>query len=177
MKKYRDCMLDLETMSNTYNAPIIQIAVAKFNRDDGDTSTVFYENLSLEEEMQQGFTTDANTILWWLSQSKEAQESILKEPCFDIHTIYGLLNNVLRDYENIWSHSTFDAVILNWHYKKLGITPKFHYSAFKDIRTLTELAGINSKDYPRQGTNHNALDDCKHQIEYCVDAFNVLRKE
>lgn len=173
----RDVMLDLETMGSTFNAPIVQIGAVYFDRYTGELGEEFNHNISLEQEMNRGFTPDGSTILWWLAQSKEAQKSVLKRNEWYIDEVYNELNNFLKKSKSIWSHATFDYVILMNHMNKLQIKPKFHYRNAKDIRTLVDLAGIDYSKEDRVGIHHNALDDCKFQINYCVKCFNLIKKE
>lgn len=44
----------------------------------------------------------------------------------------------------------------------------------RDIRTLVNLSGIDLKTYDWNKKTHNALDDCKFQVTYCVDAMKKL---
>jgi hypothetical protein len=125
--------------------------------------------------MQLGFETNASTIYWWLKQDKQAQESISKVGRhFDgiIHE----LNTFFKKAKNVWSHATFDWVILMNHYNKLNVKPSCHYTTARDLRTLVDLANVEYKNVPRKGTHHNALDDCKFQVQYAVECFNKLKK-
>tara|TARA_R110000851_G_scaffold45642_6_gene111582 strand:- start:33 stop:362 length:330 start_codon:yes stop_codon:yes gene_type:complete len=37
------------------------------------------------------------------------------------------------------------------------------------------LTQIQTKDYKFDGIKHNGIDDCKHQIKYCSDAYRSLK--
>lgn len=73
----------------------------------------------------------------------------------------------------IWSHATFDFVIVQNYLKTLNLTT-MHYRSARDLRTLVDLSGINLDNYDWSRKTHNALDDCKFQIKYTVDALNML---
>lgn len=61
-------MLDLETMANTPNSPVISIGAVFFDHKTGDLSASTEINISLESSMH-----DASTIMWWMKQSNDAQ--------------------------------------------------------------------------------------------------------
>jgi len=83
--------------------------------------------------------------------------------------------------ENIWSHATFDAAIVINHNKILNITPTYRYWAMKDLRTLQILAGMsrhemNAYKATAKGPLHDAITDCKVQIDWASDALNRIGK-
>lgn len=61
-------MLDLETMANTPNSPVISIGAVFFDHKTGNLGTSTEINISLESSMH-----DASTIMWWMKQSNDAQ--------------------------------------------------------------------------------------------------------
>lgn len=168
-------MLDFETLGNGKNACVIQIGACQFDRDTGEILDKFSLNIDAESAIQSGAEMDASTVLWWLQQSKEAITAVTRDPLTHIFQGFSELNEFLSRAETVWSHATFDFVILTETLKRLNLKPKFHYKVARDIRTLVDLSGINSKALPREGTHHNALDDCIYQVKYCVQAMNKLR--
>ena len=169
-----DVMLDLETLGNGKNACIVQIGACYFNRKTGEIGDTFSCNVDARTSVKTGAEIDADTVYWWLSQSKEAIDSFTKAPLEDLISCMHSLNDFLSKADAIWSHATFDFVIISETYKRLGIKPKFKYKAARDIRTLTDLAQNNDRP-AREGVHHNALDDCKFQVKYCVIALNKLK--
>lgn len=172
----KDVMLDLETFGNSKTSVIVQIGACYFDRYTGEIGDTFKINIDAESSLREGFDVWGSTIYWWLDQSEDARKSILAEPRVDVLEAVNQLNDFIKGVKQIWSHATFDFVILKGHFEKLNIKPNFHYRAARDLRTLTDLAGIKDwKKYERVGTHHDALDDCKFQVKYAVDCFNILR--
>lgn len=171
----KDVMLDIETLGNGKNAMIVQIGAVYFDRD-GNLGETFKVNIDARSVEKSGGEFDANTVYWWLSQSREAINSILEEPKVDIKIALENVNAFLEKADAIWSHATFDFVILTETFKRLGIKTRFHYRACRDIRTLTDLAKVNTKNFAlaRHGIHHDALDDCIFQIKYCAESFKRL---
>jgi hypothetical protein len=194
-----DVMLDLETFGKTNNAAIVQLGAVVFDRRTGEIKGQFISNISTESCLKIGLEMDSSTVEWWMGQSQEARESILKEPRNDIvkvleglndfidnsfdHTVPvgGSLKKNWRNDIQIWSHATFDFVILRNAYEKAGIESAFNFRGARDLRTLTDIGEVYywlpeyDKTHPRVGTHHNALDDCIFQIGYAVEALNKIR--
>ena len=164
----RDVMLDLESFGNGKYACICQIGAAYFDLKTGEVGQTFKINVKGEGEF------DIDTVTWWLSQDKTAQESLLKKPRFDELTAMNMTNNFLSDATKIWSHATFDFVVLTERFRQLKINPSFSYKSARDIRTLVSLAEFTVNKVERTGTHHDALDDCLHQIKYCHEAYKKL---
>lgn len=172
----KDVMLDIESLGNGKHAAIVQIGAAYFDRASGAIGEMFKINIDARSAVESGAELDADTVYWWLSQSREAIDSITALPLSPIGAAMVELNDFLNGATAIWSHATFDWVIVTETFKRLKIRTKFHYRTCRDIRTLVDLAGIQTTDYylKREGIHHDALSDCFHQIKYCVDAFQKL---
>jgi hypothetical protein len=170
----KDVMLDLETLGNGKHAAIVQIGVCYFDRLTGEIGKTFKMNVDAISVVKSGGELDAQTVYWWLSQDKAAINSIIAEPRVAISEALTQLNEFLQEAAQIWSHATFDFVILTETYKRLGIQPSYRYQSARDIRTLVDLGKVTIKKAKRDGVHHDALDDCFFQVKYCVEAFKKL---
>jgi len=176
----RDIMIDLETFGTDPNAAIVQIGACEFDRTTGDIGRVFKCNITPSSSQSLGLTVDADTVLWWLKQSPEAQASIT-EAGKDIKTVLAEFNTFVasivpnRNEVRIWSHATFDFVILTNAFNKAGIKPNFSHRGARDLRTITDLG---KEEYwkpgydQRVGVHHDALADCVFQVAYAVKAIS-----
>lgn len=172
-----DIMLDLETLGNGNRAVIVQIGACYFDRDTGEIGEEFFVKVDANSCVRAGLEMDPSTVYWWLSQSEEARKSLIEGQTYDLKdSIESFDRFVKSHHDQVWSHATFDFVILMNAYRAVNFSPKSRYSAARDIRTLVDLSGGWRKDYVRKGTHHNALDDCKYQVEYCVDMLNRLKQ-
>lgn len=170
----KDVMVDIETLGNGKNACVVQIGACYFDRLTGEIGETFKVNIDARSAVKEGAELDADTVYWWLRQSPEAIASITAEPLNEIRKAFFALNLFLQDAKYIWSHATFDFVILTETYKRLDIKPTFRYNAARDIRTLVDLAKISTVATPREGLHHDGLADALHQVKYCVLAFQKL---
>ncbi len=170
----KDVMIDFETFGRGPNACICQVGAVYFDKVTGELGKEFAANIDAGTHQLSGAEFDASTIYFWLQQSEAARMSLFGD-LQDAHTAMSALNAFLADATRIWSHATFDFVILTNALQRLGIKQSFKYKAGLDLRTLVYVAGINIDGFPREGTHHNGLADAKHQVKYTVAALNAVK--
>jgi hypothetical protein len=179
-------MVDIETMGTNKDAPITQIGAVYFSMKTGKTGDEFIINLDLEDSIAHGAKPDGRTIEWWLHQSEGARDSILGVGDYDwINNVkedtgLEMFNNFAARAKRVWSHATFDFVMIMEAMKRRGIRPQIHYRKARDIRTLTGLAGMTREQIDmfkvdRPGVHHNGLDDAVYQVAYCHECFKILK--
>lgn len=168
---------DLETLGNTSQAPIVQIAAVLF-----DNQGKIYDSVDLRADLKtipEGFVVDFDTLKWWFEQSDVAIKSVMthgtlthKDMCKEF--MKWVLDIKAQYTKEIvfWSHATFDPPILANNFKVLKMYNPIPFRMHRDIRTLTHFAG--RIDVKRQGTHHNALDDCLYQAEYITKGFKQV---
>lgn len=165
-------MIDFETLGNGKHACIVQVGACYF--DKGAITGTFKIQVDAEDAMRNGAEMDASTVYWWLSQSPEAIKSITAVPRVLEYDALALLNAFLADAEEIWSHATFDFVILMEALKRRNIKPSFKYRVARDIRTLNALSKAPKDASPRTGTHHDGLDDAIYQAHYVMKMIAAL---
>lgn len=168
-----DIMLDLETMSTKNNAAIIAIGAVAFSEHDG-ISAEFYHEISLESCQKHGLHIDANTVLWWIAQSKDAQDKFKDNSQADslecgLIAFSEFCGKHLTG--QIWGNgSTFDNVILRNAYE---VTSNEYPAAFWNDACYRTVRGLNpSVEFNRVGTYHYALDDAKTQALHLIKILN-----
>lgn len=171
----KDVMLDFETLGNGRSKCLCQVGAVYFDKTTGELGRELKINIDAASHEAVGGKLDAKTVYWWLSQSKEAQNSILEGDRKPIVQAMNELNDFLEGAARIWSHATFDFVTLQQTLQDLDIKPKFRYNQGLDLRTLSYLGGTTVDKTPRTGLHHDALEDCKHQVKYCVAALNTVK--
>jgi len=173
-----DLMVDIETVStDTKQAAMIQLAGVWFDRYTGDTYDEFAINIDLIDSLQHGFSWDQRTIDWWIATNKDLFVQLLSNS-WSVQESMASFNHFIRGHKilGVWSHSTFDIPIIQNYLKATGFR-LLPYKKVRDIRTLIDLSGIDLKQYDWSNKTHNALDDCKFQIKYCVDAISALKRK
>jgi hypothetical protein len=170
----KDMMLDIEAMGTGHNAAIVQIGACYFDRKTGKIGSKFKVNVDLRSSIDAGLSINGETIYWWLEQSDAARKSILEKPKKKITPALNELKAFAKKAKTIWSHSSYDFTIINNAMIACGFKP-LNYRYARDIRTLTDLGGKGKNDFKREGTHHDAMDDCIFQVKYCVAAIQNLK--
>lgn len=174
-------MLDIETLGTGSNAVVVSISAIIFDIKTGDIGECFEVGIDTNEQVIKGGIIDQETIDWWDKQSGEAKSELsrlLKEPVYDALTSFN--DFIKRNFTapskiKLWGNgATFDNVIVRNLFKRQGIDFKIPYYADMDVRTLVYLAKVNTKSYDFTGVKHRGIDDCKHQIKYCVDGYRKI---
>ncbi|EMM6481682.1 TPA: 3'-5' exoribonuclease [Citrobacter freundii] len=175
---YTHLMVDMETMGNSPDAPIVSIGAVFFDPSTGNTGAEFYRVASLESSMSFGMKPDASTIQWWLKQSSEARSAILVDEAMGLRETLELLADFIAENATNGSHTvqlwgngcSFDNVILRRAYALTETPFAVPFWNDRDVRTMVELGksvGINPRfDIPFEGDMHNALSDARHQVKY-----------
>lgn len=175
---YTHLMVDMETMGNGPDAPIVSIGAVFFEPSTGNTGAEFYQVVSLESSMSFGMKPDALTIQWWLKQSSEARSAILVDEALGLRETLELLADFIAENSANGSHTvhmwgngcSFDNVILRRAYALTDTPFAVPFWNDRDVRTMVELGksvGINPRfDIPFEGDMHNALSDARHQVKY-----------
>ncbi len=175
---YTHLMVDMETMGNSPDAPIVSIGAVFFDPSTGNTGAEFYQVVRLESSMSFGMKPDASTIQWWLKQSSEARSAILVDEAMGLRETLELLADFIAENSANGSHTvqlwgngcSFDNVILRRAYALTDTPFAVPFWNDRDVRTMVELGksvGINPRyDIPFEGDMHNALSDARHQVKY-----------
>jgi hypothetical protein len=173
-----DIMIDLETLATSTDAAILTIGAVKFDpfgseikEPDMDS---FYVKVDLDSCDRIGLVTNDDTIAWWASQSKEAQDAAF-DPTgrIDIEDAFAQLYKFCWGAKRVWSNgSIFDIMICEHVFKKIGKAVPWKFWEIRDVRTAFDL-GINPKRPPV--TAHHALEDAWNQAVGIQNVYNTLR--
>lgn len=180
-------MLDTETLGNQPTSVITQIAMVPFNIYTGETDIeTFNRYIDIDSGLKAGCTIDGSTIEWWMNQSQEAQKAVFVTPSKislsrAIHETVDYLQEQISAeglYSTyLWCHATFDYPILKHAAACVNKEIPIHFRCVRDLRTIVHLADIDVGEYIKKSPllAHDALEDCKFQIAYTVDAWRKLK--
>ena len=174
-----DFMVDLETLDNNPTAVIVQIGCVAYERETGEEVATFRWNVDAEDELRNGFTVNGSTIEWWMQQALDGQCSWLGASIGGKDMLQRF-SKFVREHSTkksvMWSHSTFDAPILFYHFNKYNMSTPIKYSFWLDLRTLSMLgrgvAAIPKEARPEDA--HDALADCRYQVKWAVKCWKAL---
>lgn len=142
MKK-NQISIDIETLGITPGCVVLSIGACEFD-DDGNILGTFHTHIDVADSVKLGMHMDASTVMWWLAQSKEAQDAITKA------AVKGLEQALLEleaafDWKDVrvWCNgAAFDFPILTAAHNKVGKKVPWAYYNEMDMRTLK---GLTSK--------------------------------
>jgi hypothetical protein len=173
-----DIMIDLETLATSTDAAILTIGAVKFDPFGSELKEPamesFYVKVDLDSCDRIGLVTNDDTIAWWASQSKEAQEAAFDpEGRIQIEDAFQQLYKFCWGAKRVWSNgSVFDIVICENVFKRINKAIPWQYWQVRDVRTAFDL-GINPQRPPV--TAHHALEDAWNQAVGIQNVFNTLR--
>ena len=174
-----DVMLDLETLGKKPGCVVLSIGAVAFEPLAKDlpkpenTGLVFYQNITIFDQLLLGLVVDESTLDWWKSQSEEAKRALttdkmnLQGSLFRLVTWFGNLPGKTKG--KVWAKSPdFDCAVLEEAARRVGVNLPWEYRDKADCRTLAYVGTLSNRiagepPPPPYGTAHNALDDCYTQ--------------
>lgn len=160
-------MIDLETMGNTPDAPIVAIGACRFDKN-GVSEDTFYQKVSLESAVESGAKMDASTVIWWMKQSDEARKEITsgKDDLWEVLCDFTAWVRSDDDLSGVWGNgAAFDNVILTQTYRRMGQKAPWPFWLDRCYRTMKSLSDV---ELVRSGTHHHALDDAVTQAKHLI---------
>jgi hypothetical protein len=176
-----DIMLDLETFGTTPGSAIRSIGAVTFELGRPEAGGEnFYANISTRSCLYAGLRMEQGTAEWWEQQSDEARAHLLTDQLSLSLAVEKFQEwFTIKRATCVWAQgSNFDPVLWEAAAKACGnekrwFVPWKFYNT-RDTRTLYDLAKLDPRSIPREGTHHNALDDARHQVACCQAAYKKL---
>ncbi len=180
-------MCDLETLGKQPGDIIVTAAFAQFDLKTGAVGEKLLINIDAASSEKAGLKINADTIMWWMNQSQEAQKALISSTALTLPNALVSITNFCKNTRacnegssfNLWGNgSMFDNAFLEAAYDVVNEVYPWSFWEHRDVRTLVQLAkefGFDvKKETKMAGTAHNALDDVLHQIKYCSKAYNII---
>ena len=173
-----DMMIDLETLGRKAGCVVLSIGAVLFDPRGNGYGEKFYYNIDRLSCQKYGLIEEPGTVSWWSKQSLQAKHALTVNPAPLENVVYNLneffhRNNVVK----IWCQgAAFDVPIISALYDKLQIQTPWEFWNVRDTRTLYDACNFDPYTVKRQGTYHNAVDDCIHQILCVQTAINQRGK-
>jgi 3'-5' exoribonuclease Rv2179c-like domain len=186
-----DIMIDIETLGGPPDAVPVTIGVAQFRLDDpGTILDKFQIHVHPGTAQKAGLNLDANTVMWWMEQSQEAQQTLISKQAISISQALNKLSDYISSVReknhknkiNIWGNDPdFDMVILDSAFKACNLATPWRFWETRSCRTMVEISerifGFNKKtDFIRKGTHHAADDDAEYQAQLMQHLYKRLNK-
>lgn len=174
-------MIDIETLGTGHNALICSIGAVVFKPDTGEVyrDSGFSTNIDWQSGVDAGREIEANTVRWWLTQSKEAIEALTNtENDVSWNIALKLFYEWMPKNHYVWSNgATCDISILENAYSKYNRRPPWEFRRVRDVRTIAHLAeelDIKTEELPEE-KKHIAFEDACYQASYVSEMWQYLR--
>lgn len=176
-------MLDLETWGLIPGSDIRSIGAVIFDPITGTLGREFYVATNNPwrfihpdtpelSRRKWSLSRDPGTEKWWSDQSPEAQAAF-ENPTALNQALAAFHDWLPFDEYGLWANGPhFDVEILAACYRAVGQPVPWSHRAPRDCRTIWEAA--QWPEIPFEGTEHNALDDAKHQARRVIAAYRTL---
>lgn len=166
----RNIMLDLETMGTSPGCVILSIGAVEFT---DHIVGEFHAHIDVKSSTDAGLLLEAPTVMWWLGQSKEAQQSLLDADTVSLHDALEAFVDTF-DWGNtrVWANgASFDFPIIKAAFEAVGGNIPWAYYNEMDHRTLKNLVGkdVYKKLQVKPNLAHDALSDARAQALTAID--------
>lgn len=173
----RNIMLDLETLGTQPGCVVLSIGAVEFDLK-GITGS-FHAHIDVKSSHKAGLTVDPSTVMWWLDQSKEAQNALLCAETVSLQDALEAFSDTFEwDNTQIWANgAAFDFPILEAAYRVTGCAVPWQFWNQRDYRTLKGLVSkevFNSLRVPPD-VAHDALADAKSQALTAIAILNFIK--
>lgn len=175
-KSFSHLMVDIETMGNQSHSAIVSIGAIEFDINTGETGKTFYRNVSLQSSLNVGLKVTADTVMWWMRQSEEARTKLTTD-LVSLETALTEFSQFCNNTYEVWGNSArFDLGLLQNAYEAIGQPICWDFRKERCVRTLVSFRPEIKAAYKATGVLHDALSDCRNQIEYCTEIWNAMKK-
>lgn len=169
-------MIDIETLGTKSNSVIVSIGAVKFDLETGQTGDTYYVNIDLQSSLDAGLSIDAGTLMWWMKQSDDTRYRLIEDQAKPLYNALSDLSIFIDEDSQVWGNSArFDLGLLQDAYNKIKRPIPWKFRNERCVRTLVSFAPEVKENTKFEGTAHDALDDCYHQIKYCSAIYNKLK--
>jgi len=178
-KRLGHVMVDLETMGRDSDAVICSIGAVEFDINTGETGKEFFAKVDIQSCLDKGMTVNGPTIEWWLQQNDKARLAVTagtgKHIAQMLYEFKLFIEELGANDVQIWGNGvSFDVVILTEAHRACNLKEPWNFRNERDVRTLVSFAPVIKEHFPKMGTEHHPIDDCKYQIGYCTSIWNNL---
>lgn len=169
-----DVMFDLETLDTKPSAVILSLGAVKFDpkqKGIDPNADRLSMRLEIDPQTSMGRTVSDDTIAWWATQSKEAQEAAFSEEGrVSIEHAVDLFHKFVWNSERVWSQGSFDVNIMEHLYTSIGKPYAWQYWQVRDSRTLFDFVDGNMD----RTKHHDAVEDAIAQAEAVQRALRKI---
>jgi hypothetical protein len=173
-------MIDIEAIGIRPGSVVTSVGACMFNLSTGEVEDVFKVNIDISSSIKYGLKVDGKTLGFWFSQSKEAQDAMLKDPVPLPEACKGLIKFCQSHHVDLaWANGApYDFPMIEAVFDSCGAWFPILHKKVMCMRPLRALVGYKAPpEYFDEGKwmHHDALDDCRRQVQMLHDMVMILR--
>jgi hypothetical protein len=144
-----DIMVDIETLGTEAGNVILSIGACRFDRTLSAATVidpyVYHEKISIQKQLDDGFTMNTETLLWWMNQSNAAQADLFtpdKDKQSPIKVLDGFKhyckhwNTAMERAPILWCNTKMDVVMLEYAMTHYGVDIPWRYNGFRECKSF-----------------------------------------
>lgn len=184
--QYTDVMIDIETLSSSPRAAIIQIGACMFNLkpDSANNLAIGPRFTMLVRPDLATSEISLETVCWWMEQNEGARMHVAQCAKSGAHpnvALFALSDFIVANSDHnsveVWAMPPeFDLVILRNAADAASMKLPWHYAASRDLRTLERLAGGSKSDRIKPAIAHDAGYDAEAQAKTAIMYYSRIRR-
>lgn len=169
-------MLDLETLGHAPGCTILSIGAVAFDKDT--IHAQFALAIDARSCERVGLRIEADTFMWWLAQSRDAQEALLRSESValtDALVRFAIWFKRVARPVVMWTKGpSFDAAILAAAYRATGLDTPWHFRDERCVRTALDMMGVDPRAFgDPDRVRHDALGDALAQTAAVQQALRL----
>lgn len=187
-----DVMLDLEALSTKRNGAIIQVAAVPFDitgNQEGKDYVEFDYLITPKSCVEAGLEVDSDTLKWWFAQDENIQDQVIGGAIrngMSLHYVLIELTSFLKLLETkaekvfVWGYpATSDLTWIQSCFEAAKLPNPIAYNRTRCLGTMADIywekTGKKLSEVVTRKITHNALDDCRMQIEMVRTFYSQLK--
>jgi exodeoxyribonuclease VIII len=176
MNKQPHIMLDIETLDTRESAVVLSVGMVVFHPQDDIVIKWIHMGLDGNEQQAKGRTISVDTVMWWLGQTREAQDGLRTQRVSDTKALRELAYRITEvEPACVWGNgSDFDNNILLSLFRSFDIDPPFSFYQNRCFRTFKAEFGAPDMERPADLVAHNALSDALWQAKQLQAIYKKL---
>lgn len=179
MKKFKDAMIDVETLGLNGLFVVTQISIVPFDIGSGvycNRQDSFSVNVSLDDCLKHGLSLGAETLKWWLSTNPDMLSRTLGDGLSIKDSMIAMMDYTSKlDVDRFWATATLDYQAISNLSSVVNMINPIPYNKRLCARTVRELYLKKTGTVYKNENNHDSYSDCVNQINsLCNQLKNLL---
>lgn len=186
-----DIMVDLETLGNSTNPVLVQLAAICFKIEEGKPLDEINLLINPKSCVKVGLKSSGDTLDFWLKQDDQVIKNVIVKSLLEGKDLKEVLlsfslwiKEMMKKYNckkvKIYGNGpAADCVWIRSAYEACNLEKPWFYFDDVCVRTYVDI-GVRAfnfnpkKDMKFEGEKHNAIDDVKHQIKYVSAIYKKI---